>query len=60
MSAEKLPCSKCENPTAVIQNGALIIRSRHHGKVHENVYSIEWLKKKLDESEAKSDTIGKE
>lgn len=54
---ETLPCSECDTPTAVIQNGALVIRSRHHGKVHENVYSIEWLQKKIESQQSNDDKI---
>lgn len=37
--AQFLRCS-CGTPVAAIQNGVLIIRSRHHGEQHQTVFSL--------------------
>lgn len=35
-----LRCAVCELPYARVQNGVLIIESRHHGQVHVNAIPI--------------------
>lgn len=36
-----LLCSTCRLPFAVVENGVLVIESRHHGEKHTNVLSLE-------------------
>lgn len=36
-------CAGCELPFAYIQNGVLVIESRHHGEQHVNVLRLEEL-----------------
>lgn len=33
-------CAGCELPFAYIQNGVLVIESRHHGEQHVNVLAL--------------------
>ena len=35
-----LRCATCELPYARLQNGVLIIESRHHGQIHVNTIPI--------------------
>ena len=37
---EPLRCAKCGLPYATMQNGAIVIESRHHGEKHINVVSV--------------------
>jgi uncharacterized protein with PIN domain len=43
-------CDQCRTPIAEVQNGALIIRSRHMGGVHVTVIPLERLTALLAES----------
>jgi hypothetical protein len=38
----------CSLPVAKIINGALVIESRHYGKKHQGVISLEWLRDQLE------------
>ena len=42
MARKELRCSQeeCSLPVAYLENGALIIESRHHGEKHETIFSI--------------------
>ncbi len=40
MAIHTFQCSCCKLPFARIQNGVLIIESRHHGEKHTNVISL--------------------
>lgn len=57
MGVEKVPCRECENPAAYVRDGMLVIESKHHGKKHRNVFTLEFLAKLLKEDDSKSDTI---
>jgi hypothetical protein len=46
--ARAIPCSACSLPSVEVRNGALIVKNRHHGKVHLNVFSLQWLKDLLE------------
>ena len=35
-----LRCATCELPFARVQNGVLIVESRHHGEVHVNAVPL--------------------
>jgi hypothetical protein len=35
-----LRCATCELPFARVQNGVLIVESRHHGQIHVNTIPI--------------------
>lgn len=38
-----LRCTCCNLPWARIENGVLVVRSRHHGEPHENFIALEEL-----------------
>jgi hypothetical protein len=40
MAIHTFECSCCKLPFARIQNGALVIDSRHHGERHTNVIAL--------------------
>jgi hypothetical protein len=40
----------CSLPVAKIINGALVIESRHYGKKHQGVISLEWLRDQLEQA----------
>jgi len=44
-----LPCSRCGLPTGRIENGVLIIESRHHGQTHRNVYALDLLRRMIEQ-----------
>lgn len=39
-----LPCAQCGTPFAEVVGGALVIRSKHHGREHVNVLTAEQLR----------------
>ena len=39
----KLRCGECGTPFAHLQNGAIVIKSRHHGKEHVNIVAVNAL-----------------
>jgi hypothetical protein len=47
---EYLLCSTCRLPFARIENGCLIIESRHHGSRHTNTISLDVLEEKVRRS----------
>lgn len=44
-----LPCSRCGLPTGRIENGVLIIESRHHGRTHRNVYALDQIRRMIEQ-----------
>jgi len=42
-------CAECGLPSIEIRAGMLIVRNRHHGQVHENSFSLQWLKTLLEQ-----------
>lgn len=40
IGGQTLRCAQCGLPFARIQNGVLVVESRHHGQVHVNVLSL--------------------
>ena len=40
MTDEIFRCHKCNLPFARLQNGAIVIESRHHGEKHTNSISV--------------------
>ena len=36
----KLRCTECGTPVAALQNGCLVIESKHHGEKHLNAFSV--------------------
>ena len=57
MAVEKIPCRECDTPAAEISGDKLVIVSKHHGGKHRNVFTLEWLIKKLEEAKPKRDNI---
>jgi hypothetical protein len=47
-----LKCAACGLPFARVQNGALVIESRHHGDKHYNVIALDMLRDLLQQAEA--------
>jgi hypothetical protein len=43
-----LKCSCCGYPFAIVVNGVLVIKSRHHGEQHTNTISLVDLVKLLE------------
>ena len=46
-----LRCSTCNAPYGRLQNGVLIVDSRHHGEVHRNVVAVSELARLVQESQ---------
>lgn len=40
VSAITLRCATCGLPFAVVQDGAIVVRSKHHGEQHVNAVAI--------------------
>lgn len=36
----KLRCAECGTPVAALQNGCLVIESKHHGEKHVSAFSV--------------------
>jgi hypothetical protein len=49
VSGQALRCEQCGLPFGRIQNGVLVVESRHHGQVHMNVISLATIQKLLQE-----------
>lgn len=45
-----LRCAVCNLPWAKIRNGVLIVESRHHGAVHQNVIALDVLARLAQDS----------
>lgn len=45
MAEIKLTCAQCDTPCAALQNGCLVIQSRHHGECHVTVIPVAELVK---------------
>lgn len=60
MSVKQLPCSICRLPFARIENGVLIIESRHHGDKHTNVISLKTLLELISASDYETREATKE
>lgn len=52
MAIHIFECSCCKLPFARIQNGVLIIESRHHGEKHTNVIALAELLRMISADEA--------
>lgn len=57
MAVEKIPCRECNDPVAEFRGDKLVIIARHHSGKHENIFSIRYLLKKLEEAGPKRDKI---
>ena len=49
IGGQALRCEQCGLPFARIQNGVLVVESRHHGQVHLNVISLAAIRELLQE-----------
>lgn len=47
-AAHALPCDKCRLPYARVQNGCLVIESRHHGEIHTNAIPLAQVRALLE------------
>jgi hypothetical protein len=47
---QRIDCPRCDMAAAELVNGALIIRSRHHGRYHVTAVSLEKLKTMIENS----------
>jgi hypothetical protein len=43
MTKKELRCEECNSIVGEVQNGALVIRARHHGEQHVTTWSIATL-----------------
>jgi len=48
--SRRINCPQCDLAAAEIVNGALLIRSRHHGKTHVTAISLDKMKELIEES----------
>ena len=42
-NAHAVKCDHCELPAFEIRRGLMVVKNRHHGGGHENLYSLEAL-----------------
>lgn len=50
---QSVKCSQCNLPSVEIRAGALlVVRNRHHGHTHENVFSLAWIKQLIERAES--------
>jgi hypothetical protein len=48
---QAIRCASCALPSVEIGPGVLIVRNKHHGQVHENTFSLAWIKQLIEASE---------
>lgn len=44
-NAHAVKCDHCELPAFEIRRGLMVVKNRHHGGGHENLYSLEALQR---------------
>lgn len=55
MDVVLLRCGQCGLPWAKVQNGVLVVESRHHGERHVNVIALEELFKLWKEAQEQAE-----
>ncbi|MDX2040506.1 MAG: hypothetical protein SF097_04615 [Acidobacteriota bacterium] len=47
-NSQAVKCAKCKLPSLEVRGGMLVIRNRHHGEMHENVFSLDWIRLQIE------------